>query len=149
MTDRELIIDRVFDAPRPLVFKVWTEPEHVAQWWGPRGFTITTHEMAVRPGGVWRYVMHGPDGVDYDNYIIFTEVVEPERLVYTHSSGEADDPGQFQVTVTFAEQGDKTQLSIYLLFASAEELNKVVKEFGAIEGANQTLDRLAEHLVEI
>ena len=148
-SDREIVMERIFNAPRELVFEAWTDPKHVAQWWGPKGFTNTIHEMDVRPGGVWRFVMHGPDGVDYQNRIIYDEIVKPERLVYTHGSGEEGDPGQFQVTVTFAEQGGKTKLIMRMLFESAAERDKVVKEFGAIEGGNQTLDRLAEHLTKI
>jgi uncharacterized protein YndB with AHSA1/START domain len=149
MTDRELVITRVFDAPRELVFETWTDPKHVGHWWGPNGFTVTIYEMDVRPGGVWHFVMHGPDGVDYENKIIYTEIVKPERLVYIHGSGEEGEPGQFQVTVTFTEQGNKTQLTMQMLFASAADRDKVVEEFGAIEGANQTLDRLADHLAKI
>lgn len=147
IVDRELIITRIFHAPRELVFKAWTDPEHLPQWWGPRGFTITVREMDVRPGGVWRYVMHGPDGVDYDNKIAYLEVVRPERLVYSHGGGEEDE--QFQVTVTFAEQGNQTELSMRMLFKTAAELEKVVKEYGAIEGAASTLDRLEEQLAKI
>jgi uncharacterized protein YndB with AHSA1/START domain len=147
--ERVLVITRSFDAPRDLVFKAWTEPERLLQWWGPKGFTNTFQEIDVRPGGVWRFVMHGPDGVDYQNRIIYDEIVKPERLVYTHGSGEEGDPGQFQVTVTFAEQGGKTKLTMRMLFESAAERDKVIKEFGAIEGANQTLDRLEEHLAKM
>jgi len=111
----------------------------VAQWWGPRGFTNTIHEMDVRPGGVWRFIMHDPDGVDYQNKIVFIEVVKPERLVYSHGDDE-DGPGQFHVTVTFAEQERKTRLTMRMLFGSAAERDQMVKEFGAIEGGNQTLD---------
>jgi uncharacterized protein YndB with AHSA1/START domain len=145
--DRQLVINRVFDAPRELVFEAWTDPKHLAQWWGPKGFTNTVHDIDIRPGGVWRYVMHGPDGVDYYNKIVYIEVVNPERLVYSHGGGDEDD--SFQVTVTFAEQGGKTKLTMRMLFKSAEELNKVVKEFGAIEGANSTLDRLEEQLAKM
>ena len=81
--DREIIATRVFDAPRELVFKMWTDPKHVGRWWGPRGFTTTIHEMDVKPGGIWRLTMHGPDGRDYKNKVVFLEVEEPERLVYT------------------------------------------------------------------
>ena len=77
--DREIVSARVFDAPRELVWKAWVDPKHVAQWWGPKGFTNTIHEMDVRPGGVWRFAMHGPDGTDYKNEIVFIEVVRPER----------------------------------------------------------------------
>lgn len=145
--DRQLVINRVFDAPRELVFEAWTDPKHLAQWWGPKGFTNTVHDIDIRPGGVWRYVMHGPDGVDYYNKIVYIEVVNPERLVYSHGGGDEDD--SFQVTVTFAEQGGKTKLTMRMLFKSAEELNKVVKEYGAIEGANSTLDRLEEQLAKM
>lgn len=148
VTDRELVITRTFGAPRELVFEAWTDPEHVAQWWGPRGFTITIREMDVRPGGVWRFVMHGPDGVDYDNRIEYVEIVKPERLVYRHGSDVEGDAGQFQVMVTFAEKGGKTELTMRMLFATAAQRDETV-EFGAIEGANQTLDRLAEHLANI
>lgn len=101
--------------------------------------------MDVRPGGIWRFVMHGPDGVDYPNRVVYEEVVKPERLVYMHGSDNEDEPGQFQATVTFAEQGGKTTLTMRMLFQSAAERDKNV-EFGAIEGGNQTLERLAEHL---
>lgn len=76
--DREIVISRLIHAPRELVFKVWTDPKHVAHWWGPNGFTNTIHEMDVRPGGVWRFIMHGPDGVDYPNKIVYKEVVKPQ-----------------------------------------------------------------------
>lgn len=144
MTDREIVMTRLFDAPRELVFKAWTDPKHVAHWWGPKGFTITTHEMDVRPGGVWRFVMHGPDGVDYKNKIVFVEIVPPERLVYDHVSGPL-----FQMTVTFAEQDGKTRLTARMLFESAEARDKVIQEFGAVEGLNQTLERLEAYLAKI
>src|SRR4051794_12623895 len=86
-SDREIVATRVFDAPRELVFKAWTDPEHLAQWWGPTGFTNTFHEFDLRPGGVWRFVMHGPDGVDYKNENVFVEIVKPERIVFDHVSG--------------------------------------------------------------
>jgi uncharacterized protein YndB with AHSA1/START domain len=138
---REIVVTRVFDAPRELVFKMWTDPKHVAQWWGPNGFSTTIHEMDVKPGGVWRFVMHGPDGVDYQNKVVYLEIVRPERIVYSHVSGP-----QFQMTVTFAEDGDKTRLTAQMLFESAAQRDKVVKEVGAIEGLKQTLGRLHEHL---
>ena len=147
--NREIVITRVFDAPRELVFDAWTDPKHVPHWWGPNGFTITVHEMDVRPGGVWRFIMHGPDGVDYPNRIVYDEIARPERLVYTHGGESEDDPAQFQTTVTFAEQGAQTRLTMRALFRSAADRDRVVKEYGAIEGGNQTLARLAEHLAKI
>lgn len=142
--DRELTVSRIFDASRELIFQAWTDPEHLPHWWGPKGFTITVQEIDVQPGGVWRYIMHGPDGVDYDNKIIYHEVVRPERLVYSHGDGEEE---HFRVTVTFAEQDSKTEITMKMLFVSIEELNKAVDQYGAIEGAKSTLDRLEEVLV--
>lgn len=144
--DREIVLSRLLDAPRELVFAAWTDPEQVVQWWGPRGFTTTNHEMSVTPGGVWRFVMHGPDGRDYKNKIIFTEVIKPERLVYRHAGEEEHEDVRFHVTVTFQAQGRKTLLTMRSLFATAQERNDVVTKYGAIEGGKQTLERLAEHV---
>jgi uncharacterized protein YndB with AHSA1/START domain len=141
---REIVVTRIFDAPRALVFKLWTDPKHVAQWWGPNGFSITNYEMDVRPGGVWRFVMHGPDGRDYQNKVVYREVVEPERLVYSHVSGP-----QFEMTVTFDLDGDKTKLTARMQFESAALRDKTIKEFGAVEGLKQTLGRLSEHLARV
>jgi len=138
--DREIVITRIVDAPRELVWEAWTDPKHVAQWWGPNGFTNTIHEMDVRPGGAWRFIMHGPNGVDYKNDIVYVEVVKPERLVYSHASAKA------LVTVTFDDQAGKTSLTLRMVFETAAERDHVVKTFGAIEGAKQTLGRLADYL---
>jgi uncharacterized protein YndB with AHSA1/START domain len=136
-TDREIIATRLFDAPRELVFKMWTDPQHIVNWWGPRGFTTTIHEMDVKPGGVWRFVMHGPDGVDYQNKNVYVEVVKPERLVFDHVSGP-----RFRMSVAFADRGGKTEVSVQMLFESTAERDQTVNKFGAIEGLQQTLDRL-------
>jgi uncharacterized protein YndB with AHSA1/START domain len=144
--DREIVLSRLLDAPRELVFAAWTDPEQVVQWWGPRGFTTTSHEMSVTPGGVWRFVMHGPDGRDYKNKIIFTEVVKPERLVYRHAGEGEHEDVRFHVTVTFQAQGRKTLLTMRSLFATAQERDEVVTKYGAVEGGKQTLERLAEHV---
>jgi uncharacterized protein YndB with AHSA1/START domain len=148
--DREIVITRIFDAPRELVWDAWTDPKKVVQWWGPRGFTTTIHEMDVRPGGVWRHTMHGPDGTDYPNKSVFIEVVKPERIVYSHGGGKKGGPGvQFQATWTLEAQGGRTKVTLRMLFQSAAELGQVVKEYGAIEGGNQTLDRLGEQLAKM
>ncbi|MBI3452147.1 MAG: SRPBCC domain-containing protein [Rhodospirillales bacterium] len=144
--DRELVFARVFDAPRALVFAAWTDPKHLAQWWGPDGFTTTTRSIDMRPGGVWRFVMHGPDGRDYENRIVFDEIARPERLVYSHGGGEDAEPVQFQVTVVFEDIGGKTRLTMRMLFPSAAERKRVVETYGADEGARQHLQRLAAHL---
>jgi uncharacterized protein YndB with AHSA1/START domain len=143
---RTLVTTRVFDAPRELVFAAWSDPNHLAQWWGPNGFTTTTHTFDKRPGGVWRFVMHGPDGRDYQNRITYDEIVKPERLVYHHGGADDVEPVQFHVTVTFEDVGGKTKLTMRAVFPSAAERDRVVKDYGAAEGAKQTLARLAEYL---
>jgi uncharacterized protein YndB with AHSA1/START domain len=145
-SDREIVITRVVDAPRELVFDAWTDPEHIAEWWGPRGFTSTVQNMDVRPGGEWRFVMHGPDGTDYDNRIVHIELVRPERLVYFHGDGAVGDPGRFHVTVSLADQGGRTKVAMRSVFESVAECGRV-KAFRAINGGQQTLQRLEEHLV--
>lgn len=142
--DREIVGSRVFNAPRELVWKAFTDPRHVAQWWGPNGFTNTIETMEVRPGGIWRFVMHGPDGVDYPNLITFIEVVEPAHLLYDH--GDDADPAQFRVTATFEDLGGKTRLTMHSVFPTAEERDRVVAEHGASEGLQQTLGRLEAYL---
>jgi len=143
--DRQIVMMRLLQAPRELVFKTFTEEEHVAQWWGPTGFTLTTHEMDVRPGGVWEFTMHGPDGVDYPNVIVYEEILAPHRLVYTHGSPDPDDPG-FRTTVTFDDFMGMTALTMRGVFETAEARDLVVEKFHAIDGAGQTLDRLGELL---
>jgi len=145
----ELLITKVVHAPRDLVFEVWTDPAHIANWWGPNGFTTTIHAMDVRPNGLWSFIMHGPDGTDYPNRIVYEEVVRPERLVYTHTSDDEDDPGQFRVTVTFEEHGADTKITLRTTFKSAEARDKIVEEVHAIEGGQQTLARLDVYVTEI
>jgi uncharacterized protein YndB with AHSA1/START domain len=144
--DREIVVSRLFDAPRERVFAAWADPKHLAQWWGPNGFTTTTHTFDLRPGGVWRFVMHGPDGTDYKNRIVFIEVAEPNRIVYKHAGEEGDEPVTFQTTVTFADEGGKTRLTMRAVFATAAERAEVVQKHGALEGAHQTIARLGEYL---
>ena len=141
---REILVTRVFDAPRELVFKAWTDPKHLAHWWGPNGFSITTSEMDFKPGGVWRFVMDGPDGRDYQNEQVYVEIAEPERLVYRHAS----DP-QFLMTVTFAEDAGRTKLTARMVFESAGLRDKTVKAFGAVDGLRQTLGRLGEYVTQM
>jgi uncharacterized protein YndB with AHSA1/START domain len=139
--DREIVTTRTFDAPRDLVWEAWTRPEHIVRWWGPNGFTTTIHEMDVKPGGVWRFVMHGPDGVDYPNLIAYREVVKPERLAYSHGPSPL-----FDVNVIFEERRGRTELTMRALFETAAQRDQVIKDFGALEGAKQALARLAEFL---
>lgn len=147
--DREIVATRIFDAPRELVWTAWTRPEHVGHWWGPHGFTLTTHEIDVRPGGIWRFVMHGPDGTDFKNKIVFIEVLPPERLIYSHSGEDETAHLHFTATVTFTDLGGKTELSLRSVFETPEERDHVVAEFGAVEGAKQTLERLSEYIATL
>jgi len=146
--DREINTSRILAAPRELIWNAWTDPEQIGRWWGPRGFSTTTEKMDLKPNGVWLFVMHGPDGRDYKNKIIYLEVNKPERLVYRHAGDEETEPVNFHVTVTFTEQGNKTILKLKSEFESAEELQRVDREYGAIEGLHETLGRLEEYLTQ-
>ena len=107
VSDREIVSTRVFEAPRETVFRAWTDPDHLARWWGPKGFTNTLQEFDSRPGGIWRFVMHGPDGKAYKNKSVFIEVVKPERIVFQHVSGP-----QFQAgDLRRAGRQDQTRVS--------------------------------------
>jgi len=143
--EREIVIERTVNAPRELVWRAWTEADQIAAWWGPNGFTTTIHEMDVAVGGVWRFMMHGPDGTDYPNKVVYREIVKPERLVYDHTDDRDPPSQQFQTTVTFAAHGRKTKVTLRALFASAEARAASVK-FGGIEGGAQTLARLDQHV---
>lgn len=142
-TDRELIIKRVINAPRALVFEAFRDPHHIGQWWGPNGFTTTTIKMDVKVGGQWRFTMHGPDGTDYENLITYTEIDKPARLCYDH--GEPAGEAPFKVEVTFDELENKTALTLRMICESAEQLEGM-KKFGAVEGGKQTLDRLDSYM---
>lgn len=139
---------RVFDAPRELVFDCWFDPQHISNWWGPMGFTTTTHEMDARPGGVWRFTMHGPDGRDYANKVVYQEVVKPERLVYRHTGEGGNDSVRFVVTITFAEKAGKTEVAFRMVFDTRAMCDEAAK-FGAVEGLRDTLARLTAHLKTI
>jgi uncharacterized protein YndB with AHSA1/START domain len=138
--DREIVTTRLIDAPRRLVFKAWTDPDHLARWWGPKGFTNTFHEFDPTPGGMWRFVMHGPDGVDYKNESVFQEVVEPERIVFRHLRPMH----RFQAIASFADEAGKTGLTWRMVFESVAECQKV-KSF-VVEANEQNLDRLEAQL---
>ena len=144
--DREIVLTREFNAPRDLVFQAWTDPAHLPHWFGPNGFSLTIYEIDVRPGGMWRYMMHGPDGTDYPNRMVYPEVVRPERLVYLHGEDVDDDPNAFHVTVRFDEVDGGTRLTQRILFNTAAQREGVIA-FGAIELGKQTLDKLAAYLL--
>jgi len=143
---RAIVGTREYDAPRDLVFAAFTDPSHLAQWWGPFGFTTTTHSFDFRPGGVWRFVMHGPDGRDYQNRITFEEIVPPQRIVYRHGGGDDVEPVQFRQTVTFEDLGARTRITWRGEFPSAAERDRVIKEYGADKGLAETLSRLGDYV---
>jgi uncharacterized protein YndB with AHSA1/START domain len=139
--DRELVITRELNAPIDLVWEVWTNPEHIAQWWGPNGFTNTISKMDIKKDGEWNLVMHGPDGTDYKNKSIFREVIKHKKLVYEHISGP-----RFTATVEFEARGEKTFLKWQMLFVSKEEFIHTVKTFKADEGLRQNIVKLERYL---
>jgi uncharacterized protein YndB with AHSA1/START domain len=145
---REIVVEREFDAPRDLVWEAWTDPKQIDRWWGPHGFTTTTQEMDARPGGVRRLTMVGPDGTEFPAKSVYKEVVRPERLVFAHSAvGGNADGVSFVATVTFADLGgNRTKVTMRSLFPTVEMREMVVREFNAIEGGKQTLERLGEHV---
>lgn len=141
-SDRELIITRKLDAPVELVWEVWTNPEHIVNWWGPNGFTNTITKMDMVDGGEWDLVMHGPDGMDYKNKSIFKEIIPLKKIVYEHISGP-----KFVATIQFEEQGEQTMLKWHMLFETAEQFIQVVKTFKADEGLKQNIEKLNSYLV--
>ena len=142
--DRELLLTRLLNAPIELVWEVWTNPEHIAQWWGPNDFTNTITTMDVQPGGEWDLVMHGPDGTDYKNKSVFKEVIRHKKIVYEHISGP-----KFLATIEFDAQGDKTFLKWHMLFESREQFIQVVKTFKADEGLKQNVEKLDRYLLSL
>lgn len=149
--EREIVISRVFVAPRELVWQAMTDPKHIAHWWGPRGFRTETERFDFREGGVWQHVMIGPDGAKYPNKTIFKEIVPQERIVYSNGGGREEGPGaNFIATWLFEPSGKKnTRLTIRMTFPSSDMRDRVVREFGAIEGGRQTLTRLSEFLPSV
>lgn len=140
----EIRITRVYDVPVTVVWDAFTDPDQAAQWWGPRGFTLTTHSKDLRPGGIWDYTMHGPDGVDYPNKALYHEVEKCRKLVYDHGRND-DRPPLFRVTVWFSESEGKTTMEMTMTLASAEEA-EATRKFIKDAGGNATWDRLAEYL---
>lgn len=139
--DREIIISRVLNAPRELVWEAWTNPQHLVNWFGPKGFTNTFYEADIRTGGKWRFMMHGPDGRNYPNVVLFSEVLKPKRLVYFQGSDEDNFPN-FKATVIFEELEGKTKLTMLSVFPTTDEKEFAVREICAVEGGNETLDKL-------
>lgn len=155
----DITLQREYDAPIDAVWQAWADPEQIKEWWGPRGFTITTESRDLRSGGIWKYTMHGPDGVDYANYTKYIEVENQKKLVYDHGATEGG-KGLFKVTVIFtplksnannsdkpdnSDKSDKTRMDMTMTFESAEAA-QTSRGFIKKAGGDATWDRLAEYL---
>jgi uncharacterized protein YndB with AHSA1/START domain len=142
--DNTLIHTRILDAPRDLVWEVWTNPEHLKEWWGPDGFSLTTISMNAEQGQSWDFIMHGM-GQDWDNKIEYVEVQKPSLLSYKHSGAENEDYN-FTVSVLFEEIEGKTMLTMKSVFKSKAIIEELNRKVNAIEGGRQTLNRLVNYV---
>ncbi|MBB5164731.1 SRPBCC family protein [Mycobacterium sp. AZCC_0083] len=148
VADREIVICRVISAPRELVFEAFTEVRHLSQWWGPEGFSTTTRAFEFRVGGEWDFVMHGPDGTDYQEWICWTEIAPPDRIVLLHGEFRGD-PNAFESVLTFAPDDAATRIEMRTVFRTKELRDEAVEKYHAIEGGQQTLSNLAAYVGEI
>ncbi|HEX4794972.1 MAG TPA: SRPBCC domain-containing protein [Humisphaera sp.] len=163
--DREFTITRTFNAPAALVFKAWTDPKHMAQWWGPHHFTNPVCELDVKPGGNWRIIMRAPDGAQHPAKGVYREIIPNKRLVFTIDHSDLPDEWhdiinpdrdkskgrpklEALTTVTFDESNGKTKLTIRLVFESAAVRDRLVK-IGMNDGWSQSLERLGTELGNI
>src|SRR3954453_8990924 len=146
--EREIVISRVIDASRDLVFDAFTEVRHLSRWWGPEGFTTTTRAFEFRQGGEWDFVMHGPDGRDYQEFITWTEIAPPERIALLHGESRGD-PNAFQSVLTFAPDGAGTLIEMRTLFPTKDLRDEAIEKYHAIEGGQQTLSNLAAYVTEM
>jgi uncharacterized protein YndB with AHSA1/START domain len=145
LSDRELMVSRLIEGPRDVVFEAFTEVQHLSRWWGPEGFTTTTRTFEFSEGGVWEFTMHGPDGSDYPNWIQWMEIRPPKVIVLRHGQGP-DDPEQFSSTFFFEERTDGTRVILRSEFKTKALRDRAAAEYGAIEGGNQTLHSLATYV---
>lgn len=146
--DREIVLTRLIDAPRAMVYSAWTDPHQIVEWFGPAGMAIETGEIDVRPGGVWRFDMVAGD-VRYDNRMVFLRMEHPALIEVEHGSDKDEDPGKFRMLVTFDEQDDgKTVLTLRQMHPSKGHRDGAIG-FGAVEYGNQTLDKLAAHIAAL
>lgn len=140
----DLKLYREYDAPLSAVWDAWSKPEQITEWWGPRGFTTTTHSRDLKTGGTWKYTMHGPDKVDYENFTKYLEVENHKKLVYDHGGTETSN-ALFRVTVLFSQENGKTQMDMTMTFPNAEAAETSAR-FIKKAGGDATWDRLAEFL---
>src|SRR5580765_2505399 len=146
--DREIVISRVISASREVVFEAFTEVRHLSKWWGPDGFSTTTRAFEFRVGGAWDFVMHGPDGTDYQEWITWTAIAPPERIALRHGESRGD-PNAFESVLTFAPDGAATRIEMHTVFPTKEARDDAVEKYHAIEGGQQTLGNLASYVAAI
>lgn len=146
--EREIVISRAIQAPRDLVFEVFTEVRHLSRWWGPDGFTTTTRAFEFRVGGAWDFVMRGPDGTDYQEWIVWTEITPPERIALRHGESP-DDPNAFDSVLTFTAEGTGTRVEMRTVFPTKALRDQAVEKYHAVEGGQQTLGKLAAYVDEL
>lgn len=148
--DNQVTYKRYFDVDVDLLFEVWSKPEHLSEWWGPDGFTLTIKSLDFSNGGIWEFVMHGPDGHDYKNKIQFIEISKPHFILYQHlGDGEGDEDVNFQSRIVFEKAGEGTNLIMQQIFSDKQELERVNEKYGAIEGGKQHIGNLAKYLERI
>jgi uncharacterized protein YndB with AHSA1/START domain len=141
-----MMVRRTIAVTPALMWEAWTTPGEIAKWWGPHGFSSTIEEMDVRPGGLWRLTMHGPDGLNYPNTATYEEVTKPEKIAFRHHQSKELDLAEWQSEINFYADGARTTVTMITRYPSTVEMNKHVDKFGAVEGAEQTLERLDRHL---
>ncbi|MET9218401.1 SRPBCC family protein [Streptomyces sp. NPDC093221] len=146
--DREIVVSRTIGAPRELVFEAFTRVRHLSRWWGPEGFTTTTRSFDFRVGGVWDFVMHGPDGTDYQEWITYTEIVPSRRIALLHGESR-DDPHTFESVLTFEPADEETRLVMRTVFPTRELRDEAAEKYHAVEGGEQTLRNLAVYVAEL
>jgi uncharacterized protein YndB with AHSA1/START domain len=145
--DLEIVIARIIHARRELVFEAFADVRHLSRWWGPEGFTTTTRAFEFRVGGEWDFVLHGPDGTDYQEWIAWTEIVPPERIALLH--GEVrNDPNAFESVITFAADGATTRIEMRTVFPTKQMRDEAVEQYHAVEGGQQTLANLDAYVTE-
>lgn len=146
--DRMIETRRVISGPRRLVYRAWTDPKHLTRWFGPHGFSTTTRAFEFRPGGVWDFDMHGPDGTAFPNWIEWHEIVPEERITYVQGS-RANDPDSFDGRVTFADVDGGTEIVLRVVLASRARREYLIENFNVAEGGRETLERLAGYVQEL
>jgi len=143
---REVVFSRLIGAPVALVWEMWSDVRHLQEWFGPAGYTTTTEEFEFAPGGVWRFTMHGPDGTDCPNRMVFRTIEPKTRIVYANSWDLPDAPLDFIGVVTFAAEGQGTRLTLHMTFANDAAMQTAVERYGVLSGGTETFERLARYM---